>query len=64
MNELETSVETYLDLVTLTYEEPPPQGPPEVGENGAAVAPTPEVDGLEVLIDTHINNLSDRSQVK
>ena len=33
MNELETSVETYLDLVTLTYEEPPPQGPPEVGKD-------------------------------
>ena len=44
--------------MTLTYEEPPPQGPPEVGEDGAAVAPAPEVDGLQVLIDTHINNLA------
>ena len=58
LNELETSVETYLDLVTLIYEEPPPQGPPEVEEDGAAVAPAPEVDGLQVLIDTHINNLA------
>ena len=58
MNELQTSVETYLDLVTLTYEESPPRGPPEVGEDDAAVAPASEVDGLQVLIDTHINNLA------
>ena len=28
LNEMETSVETYLDLVTQTYKEPPPQAPP------------------------------------
>ena len=44
-------METYLGLVTQTYQEP--DEPPAVGTEGAA-----GVDGLQVLIDTHINNLA------
>ena len=51
LNDLEVSVETYLGLVTQTYQEP--DEPPAVGTEGAA-----GVDGLQVLIDTHINNLA------
>ena len=47
MNEFETSMDKYLDLMTQTYEDPPPRGPPEIGEDGAAVAQAPEVDHLQ-----------------
>ena len=58
MNELETSVEKYLDLMTQAYEDPPPWGPPEIGEDEAAVAQAPEVYRLQELIDTHTNSLT------
>ena len=58
MNELETSVETYLDLMNQTYEELPPKGAAEVGDDGADVAPAPEVDRLQDLIHTHTNSLT------
>ena len=56
MDELETSVEYYLDLMTQTHEDPPAREPQEIGEGGAA-AQAPEVDHLQELIDTHTNEL-------
>ena len=46
MDELETSVEYYLDLMTQTHEDPPAREP-QVGEEEV-----PEVDHLQELIDT------------
>ena len=57
MNELETSVEYYLDLMAQTYEDPPARKPQEIGEEGAA-AQAPEVDHLQDLFDTHINKIT------
>ena len=44
-------MESYLALLTQTYQEP--DGPPAVGKNGAAI------DHLQVLIDKHLDNLTE-----
>ena len=51
LNDLEVSVETYLNLLTQTYQEP--DDPPAVATDKAAV------DGLQVLIDKNLDNLSE-----
>ena len=56
MNELETSVEYYLDLMTQTYEDPPARESQEIEEEVAA-AQAPEVDHLHNSIDTHTNEI-------
>ena len=55
MNELETSVEYYLELMAQTYEDPPAREPQEIEQDGAAA---PEIDHLQELIDTHSNEVT------